>query len=103
MTPFKIDERTLCLLSAQVNLNATFTHTLRTTQPRQRLAFRLQVEGCKDKTHFTVELGTERHSLILQNAKNMHLKLADFIEEIANGPNDPIDRSASAVSSAHAA
>jgi hypothetical protein len=103
MTPFKIDERTLCLLSAQVNLNATFTHTLRTIQPRQRLAFRLQVDRCKDKTHFTVELCSERHSLILPNTKNMHFKLAEFIEEIANGPNDPVHQRASAASSAHAA
>ena len=38
---------------------------------------------------FVVELGSERHTLTLQNDKKMHLKLADFIEEIANGPFDP--------------
>jgi hypothetical protein len=35
-----------------------------------------------------VELGSERHTLTLPNEKKMHLKLADFIEEIANGPFD---------------
>ncbi|ALI04601.1 hypothetical protein C1Y08_16425 [Pseudomonas sp. FW306-02-F02-AA] len=88
MSKFKLDNRTLQLLNAQVNLSETFNHTLRSTPQREALAFRLKVERSKSDTLFTVELGSERHTLTLQNEKKMHLKLADFIEEIANGPFD---------------
>ena len=88
MSNFKLDNRTLALLHAQVNLSETFNHTLRTTPRRDVLAIRLKVERSKADTHFTVELGTERHTLTLTNSKKMHLKLADFIEEIANGMVD---------------
>ncbi|AZF53480.1 hypothetical protein C4J85_2996 [Pseudomonas sp. R4-34-07] len=91
MSKFKLDNRTLSLLHAQVNLSETFNHTLRTTPRRDVLAFRLKVERSKAHTHFTVELGSERHTLTLTNSKKMHLKLADFIEEIANGPADPTE------------
>lgn len=89
MRKFKLDNRTLQLLNAQVNLSETFNHTLRSSPERGAQAFRLTVERSTTDTHFTVELGSERHTLTLQNEKKMHLKLADFIEEIANGPIDP--------------
>lgn len=89
MNKFKIDNRTLQLLNAQVNLTETFSHVLRSTPKREALTFRLKVERNPSDTYFTVELGSERHSLTLKNEKKMHLKLADFIEEIANGPADP--------------
>lgn len=89
MSKFKLDNNSLALLKAQVNLNETFNHLLRTESRRERLVVRLKVERSKADTHFTVELGTERHTLTLPNSKKMHLKLADFIEEIANGPADP--------------
>lgn len=89
MNKFKLDNRTLQLLNAQVNLTETFNHVLRSAPKREALAFRLKVEHSTSDTHFTVELGSERHSLTLKNEKKMHLKLADFIEEIANGPVDP--------------
>ncbi|MCY1256144.1 hypothetical protein D9M68_51560 [compost metagenome] len=89
MSTFKLDNRTLQLLNAQVNLSETFNHTLRSTPQREALTFRLKVERSTIDTLFTVELGSERHTLTLQNEKKMHLKLADFIEEIANGPLDP--------------
>jgi hypothetical protein len=88
MSKFKIDNRTLTLLSAQVNLSGTFNHTLRSTPRRDVLAFRLKVERNKADSTFTVELGSERHTLTLPNTKKTHLKLADFIEEIVNGPSD---------------
>jgi len=91
MNKFKIDNRTLQLLNAQVNLTETFSHVLRSAPKRDALAFRLKVERNPSDTYFTVELGNERHSLTLKNEKKMHLKLADFIEEIANGPIDPSD------------
>lgn len=88
MSKFKIDNRTLTLLSAQVNLSGTFNHTLRSTPRRDVLAFRLKVERNKADSTFTIELGSERHTLTLPNTKKTHLKLADFIEEIVNGPFD---------------
>jgi len=101
MKKFRIDNRTLQLLNAQVNLSETFNHTLRSTPQRQALSFRLKVERSTIDTLFTVELGRERHTLTLQNEKKMHLKLADFIEEIANGPLDP-SNTADQVSLPHA-
>ncbi|MFJ2388648.1 hypothetical protein [Pseudomonas koreensis] len=89
MIKYKIDNRTLQLLNAQVNLTETFNHVLRTAPKRECLAFRLKSERGTVKSTFVVELGYERHTLTLQNDKKMHLKLADFIEEIANGPLDP--------------
>lgn len=89
MSKFKVDNRTLQLLNAQVNLRETFNHVLRSAPKREALAFRLKVERDTSDTLFVVELGSERHTLTLKNEKKMHLKLADFIEEIANGPFDP--------------
>ncbi|MBN3865184.1 hypothetical protein HCU66_23515 [Pseudomonas frederiksbergensis] len=89
MIKYKIDNRTLQLLNAQVNLTETFNHVLRTAPKRECLAFRLKAERGTVESTFVVELGNERHTLTLQNDKKMHLKLADFIEEIANGPLDP--------------
>lgn len=91
MSKFKLDNRTLQLLNAQVNLTETFNHVLRSPPKREALAFRLKVERSTSDTQFTVELGSERHTLILPNEKKMHLKLADFIEEIVNGPLDTTD------------
>ena len=88
MSKYKLDNRTLALLKAQVSLTETFNHLLRTETQRQVLSFRLKVERRIADTHFTVELGSERHTLTLTNSKKMHLKLADFIEEIVNGPSN---------------
>ena len=89
MSEFKLDNRTLQLLNAQVNLTETFNHVLRSAPKREALPFRLRVERGTTETVFVVELDSERHTLTLNNEKKMHLKLADFIEEIANGPFDP--------------
>lgn len=88
MSKFLIDNRTLTLLSAQVNLSGTFNHILRRLYRRDVLAFRLKVERNKTDSTFTVELGSERHTLTVPNTKKTHLKLADFIEEVVNGPSD---------------
>lgn len=88
MSKLLIDNRTLTLLSAQVNLSGTFNHTLRRLHRRDVLAFRLKVERNKTDSTFTVELGSERHTLTVPNTKKTHLKLADFIEEVINGPSD---------------
>jgi len=89
MSKYKLDNRALQLLNAQVNLSETFNHVLRSAPKREALAFRLKVERDTSDTLFVVELGSERHTLTLKNEKKMHLKLADFIEEVANGPFDP--------------
>lgn len=89
MSKFKVDNRTLMLLKAQANMSETFNHTLRSVPMREALSFRLRVERNQVDTLFTVELGSERHTLTLANTPKAHLKLADFIEEIVNGPYDP--------------
>jgi hypothetical protein len=86
MNKFKLDNRTLQLLNAQMNLSETFNHVLRSAPKREALVFRLKVERGTTQTIFVIEMGSERHTLTLNNEKKMHLKLADFIEEIANGP-----------------
>lgn len=88
MSKFKLDNRALQLLNAQVNLSGTFNHVLRSAPKREALAFRLKVERNASDTLFIVEPGNERHTLTLPNGRKMHLKLADFIEEIVNGPFD---------------
>ncbi|SDU56500.1 hypothetical protein [Pseudomonas mandelii] len=88
MSKFKFDNRALQLLNAQVNLSGTFNHVLRSAPKREALAFRLKVERNVSDTLFVVEPGSERHTLTLPNEKKMHLKLADFIEEIVNGTID---------------
>lgn len=91
MSKFKLDNRALQLLNAQVNLSGTFNHVLRSAPKREAIAFRLKVEHNASDTLFVVEPGSERHTLTLQNEKKMHLKLADFIEEIFNGSFDASD------------
>lgn len=93
MSKYRLDNRTLALLKAQVSLTETFNHLLRAETRRQTLTFRLKAERRKVDSLFTVELGSERHTLTLANTKNMHLKLADFIEEIVNGPATSADPS----------
>jgi hypothetical protein len=88
MSKFKLNNRTLLLLNAQVNLTETFNHVLRSAPKREALPFRLRVERGTADTVFVVEMNSERHTLTLNNEEKMHLKLADFIEDIANGPFD---------------
>ncbi|QXI30494.1 hypothetical protein [Pseudomonas vanderleydeniana] len=87
---FKLNNRTLSLLKAQSCLTETFTHTLRSEPQRQVVSFRLAVERNQASTTFGILLGSEHHTLTLPNSPKMHLKLADFIEEIVNGPADTV-------------
>ncbi|MCQ9473388.1 hypothetical protein NRB15_23900 [Pseudomonas alliivorans] len=84
MSKLKLDANTLALLKAQVRLTETFNHTIRSLRG-DSLPFRLNVERTTDQTRFIVAMGGQRDSLTLPNGKTMHLKLAAFIEEIANG------------------
>lgn len=86
MTHFKIDERTLQLLNVQAALSGTFHHAIDTPVTLRRMPFCFHVDRCVRETQFTVEMNSERHSLTLPTAENNHLRLAAFIEEIANGP-----------------
>ncbi|RXT63907.1 hypothetical protein [Pseudomonas syringae] len=87
MSKYKLDSKTLALLKAQTKLTETFNHTIRSAKSGV-MPFRLKVEHTSAETHFRVEVGNQRHSLTLPNAPTMHLQLAAFIEEIANGPLD---------------
>lgn len=84
MSRLKLDANTLALLKAQVRLTETFNHTIRSLRG-DSLPFCLNVERTTDQTRFIVAMGGQRDSLTLPNGKTMHLKLAAFIEEIANG------------------
>lgn len=88
MSKFKLAPNALQVLNAQVNLTGVFNHTLRADQDR-RLPFRLTVDRNESDTAFTIDMGSQRHSITLEHGKATHLRLADFIEEIANGPMDP--------------
>ncbi|KAA3534038.1 hypothetical protein [Pseudomonas savastanoi] len=87
MSKYKLDANTLALLKAQAKLTETFNHVIRSAKSGA-LPFRLKVEHASAETHFRVEVGNQRHSLTLQNAPTMHIQLAAFIEEIANGALD---------------
>lgn len=69
MSKFRIDNRTLQLLKAQVNLSETFHHTLRDSPQRTALKLRLKVDRNPADTTFVVEVGSERHTLTLPNDK----------------------------------
>lgn len=87
MSKYKLDVKTLALLKAQAKLTETFNHTIRSAKSGA-LPFRLKVEHASAETQFRIEIGNQRHSLTLPNTLQMHLLLAAFIEEIANGPLD---------------
>jgi hypothetical protein len=86
MNKFTLDDRTLLLLKAQANLSQTFHHTLRSPF-RDALSFAVKVERSKADTLFTIELENQKHTLTLPIGPKAHLKLAEFIEEIVNGPH----------------
>lgn len=85
MSKFHLSPHGLKRLSAQVQLAGTFNHTLRAS-PNRQLPLRIAVDRNEIDTTFRVEIGTQRHSVTLDHDQLIHLRLADFIEEIANGP-----------------
>lgn len=87
MKKLKLDEQSLQLLQAQANLSGEFHHTLRARQGAD-MPFRLTVDRSPPSVAFTVHMGTQRHSIELPINAAMHRKLANFIEEIANGSAD---------------
>jgi hypothetical protein len=89
MRTLTLSDQSLQLLNAQVNLSGTFNHTLRSAE-RPALPFRLIVDREAQSTAFIVEIGEQRHSIVLRNGKATHGELVDFITEIANGCVEPI-------------
>ncbi|MFK7702896.1 hypothetical protein [Pseudomonas caspiana] len=88
MSRFKLTPNALTLLKAQVNLTEIFSHTIGSRPQNGSIPFILKVDHAETETQFKVEMGSQRHSLTLSNTKTTHLKLAAFIEEIANGQPD---------------
>ena len=89
MNRFSLADKTLRLLSAQVNLNGTFNHSCSFKNTNLQLIFVLQVERSSTSTLFTIVTSDEKHSLaVYDHDKDTHLVLADFIESIANGRMD---------------
>ncbi|BAP44741.1 putative uncharacterized protein [Pseudomonas sp. StFLB209] len=86
MNYFIVDERTLTLFSAQANLNGTFQHSCIAARSNERRSFSLQVDRGPQETTFTVVMRDERHTLTLRrDERRIHLRLAEFVEAIANG------------------
>lgn len=89
MSQFTLPEDALTRISAQLNLNGTFNHTVRSAWGGHQVMFKLQVERGLQDTACTVEMGGERHSITILNANpQRHLQVADFIDAIANGRVD---------------
>jgi len=86
---FALPEQSLVRLAAQINLNGTFSHTVRGPWGSHQVMFSLKVERGERNTNCTVEMGGERHSISVANANaSRHIELADFIDAIANGRID---------------
>lgn len=83
---FTLPEDALVRLSAQLNLNGTFNHAVRSAFTTLQVMFRLTVERGSETTAATVEMAGQRHSITVQNNDpQRHLQVADFIDAIANG------------------
>lgn len=86
MMRYYIDDRTLALLAAQSRLSGSFSHTCKALHSEERLRFLLDVERDEQRTHFTVRMRDDRHSLTMPNDQLLvELRLAEFIAAIANG------------------
>lgn len=86
MSQFVLEPRCVALLAAQVNLSGTFNHTSRDSTNKHRVEFTLQADRGNPDSVFKVTLGNQCHSITLPNSRrNTHLRLATFIQDIANG------------------
>lgn len=89
MSNFTLPEDALARLAAQINLNGTFNHTVRSPWGGHQVMFKLKVERGLADTACTVEMGGERHSITVRHADpERHIQLADLIDAIANGRVD---------------
>lgn len=86
---FTLPEDALVRLTAQLNLNGTFNHTVRAPYSTLQVMFKLIVERGTETTNVTVVMGGERHSIAVQNNDpQRHVQVADLIDAIANGRVD---------------
>lgn len=84
-----VEERSMPLFRAQCNLNGTFRHRCFSLHSDERVPYQLTVERGSQATTFVVEMLGQRHSLTLHKIpKHIDLRLADFVESIANGHID---------------
>lgn len=89
MSQFTLPEAALTRIQAQLNLNGTFNHTVRSAWGGHQVMFKLQVERGLTDTACVVELGGQRHSITVGSADpQRHIVVADFIDAIANGRVD---------------
>lgn len=89
MTRFLLPRETVQALTVQITRNGTFIHSCAATSYDRSLSFTLQVDRGGNSTTFTVEMGTEKHSVsMLNRSPGKHWRLVEFIESIANGPSD---------------
>ncbi|MDP2447638.1 hypothetical protein [Pseudomonas sp.] len=86
---FTLPEDALLRLAAQLSLNGTFNHTVRSAYNSHQVMFRIKVERGQDDTCATIEMGGQTHSITVNNADpQRHLLVADLIDAIANGRVD---------------
>ena len=71
-------------LGAQLNLNGTFHHTLRNDQ-RVSMAATVAIEQCGAAICAQINISRSRHSITLDRSKTAAMRLAGYIESIANG------------------
>lgn len=86
---FTLPEDALVRLAAQLNLNGTFNHVVRSAFSTLQVMFKLIVERGTETTDVSVVMGSERHSItVYNNDHSRHMQVADFIDAIANGRVD---------------
>lgn len=89
MSQFTLPEDALTRIGAQLNLNGTFNHTVRSAWGGHQVMFSLRVERGLADIHCVVEMGGERHSITVASTDpKRHILVADFIDAIANGRID---------------
>jgi len=92
MSRLLVEENSLPLFKAQANLNGTFNHKLFSLYTIEKVPYQLTVERDDSATTFIVEMKGQRHSMTLRRIpKRIDLRLADFVEGIANGQIDTGD------------
>ena len=72
-------------LSAQVNMNGAFSHSLYAENGVIYATARIVVEQCSKAVSVRVELGSSVNSITLAHRKDTGDRIARFLEELANG------------------
>ncbi|QTS88278.1 hypothetical protein JLK41_08995 [Ectopseudomonas khazarica] len=87
---FALPEDNLLRLLAQLNMTGTFNHTVsRMPYSREQVTFRIRIERGNPATAVRIEMGEMVHCMdVKTDDPEKHLKVADFIDAIANGRVD---------------